>query len=227
MRKLIVLIVSVVLSIGILSACGGVDENKLIRGSVSDMTENVLFGSDDNFELEVVSGYREAPYALDGVCNATARFFMLKATPKTECTADSIEYSFTAGGETYSGVMARSRYRNSYNIDLKKDINCGNELTVTLKNGETSGEIAAATVISDKMVTASGALDKAMEKYKDKLGAMIENKDFKGEIAVRLINDKGQTEKKYFWYVAVIKGKSDINSILIDAATGEIVAERN
>ena len=77
------------------------------------------------------------------------------------------------------------------------------------------------------VIDSDEAVKTAYEYYKQQLDAEIASEDgWQREIFVRYVNDRKDSESKYYWYVAFVADRNDDMSVLIDPATKEIVNSR-
>lgn len=201
------------------SFCGCKDEVDL-SSYVSENRTGYYISSSENGDISLKAFYtlREYPYAADGFAREKSGVFEVKL--ESENYYKSVDVSFSLNGKECGGAMEYDGAKKIYEYSASASLSPEESIVFTVTaDGETyslnaenknlgylSGEEILSAVKSEK----KGYIDSLTEKNK-----------FNGEIYLRFIFDK-----KGYYYVGIISKDGRTLSLLSDAATGEIIAER-
>lgn len=225
MRKVLGLTIGMILSMFLLVSCQKAPEKQdVYKGSISDLTTDVLEGVTDNFTVTISIGEREKQPSLDGKCGEKQTFFMIRVMPTKVTTQSTVEYKLTAGDKTYNGVLPKALSTRGYMQDLEKSVAYDKEMDIELIYGDVTETVKLKSVIADGMLDYEQAVAKLTEKYGEKITELTNGQTFNGEIIVRLISDKKSTDKHFYWYMAIVDGEKNMSSCLVDATSGEFAA---
>ncbi|MCH5163748.1 MAG: hypothetical protein J1F36_01885 [Clostridiales bacterium] len=204
-----------VLSVLALSACSGALGK--YEKSVSEYRDNVYVGSSSGFTAEAVSGYREAPFEIDGKSGSKADFCLVTITPASYDPTKEYTYSVTLNGVEYTGDFVKHPFENTYSFEVAARC-VDNTLTVTV-DGE---NIELASVKTEQYITPEKAFEIALKR----LGSTQIVKNGKYEIYIRLIANPINAAGGYFWYVAFVDESQETVAVLIHPENMEITAVR-
>ncbi len=195
--------------------------NRALEESVSEIHETVLNGQDDNFFVEVIGGKIESDYALDGVKNNAHDFIAVKVQVKG-AVPESIIAEFTVKNNRIEKELTRSPLNNRiWTATIEGNLPV-ETLALTLTIGEEKFEYELQKVSADGVKP----LDILKENFEEKLMECYENGKFNCEVSVRLVKSPKEDDNRYFWYVVVYKPDKSFFGLMIDSATGEIVAKK-
>ena len=200
MKKIFLFIaVTATVCITLLSAC-----NRFDTKNVSEFRDQVFEGKTEEYEVTLISGYRENPFVIDGHCDKKADFTlitvkMLSPLPNAELTCEMI-----AGDKQFEGKMNKHPFEDTYSF----------EANVT--------EIGLQSVRSEDFIDGEKAYNVAYSKLSD--SPIIVNGEY--EVYVRLIENPVNSQGGYYWYVAFVDGK-DTAAALIDPVTAEVIAQKS
>ncbi len=187
---------------------------------ISEIRDNVYVSSVDEWSFSAVSGEREKNYKIDGVANGRDEFFILTVEGYF---ASAPTCSFTINDKTYSGIMKKHPFNNSYSYEINVKNN-SSEVHVSLQCANDSVQTTLKSVKTEQTKTYSQAFSKAKKELETTLKSHLKNGVFNGEVYIRLISNPTQDDGKYFWYVAFYKSESECYSVLIDSESGDVVA---
>lgn len=212
----------VILFMGMCSAalCGCEKELKL-----SDyLSENRLYyycAQTDGGELSLKAYYtlREYPYAADGYARDTSGIIEVSVTLSEY--SKSVSVSFEADENTYGGDMSYDSVKNVYTYSVSADNLSGENITFCVTAGDNEYSLSAANKNSGYM-SAEEILSAVQSEKADYISSMTENNKLCGEIYLRFIWD----DDKAYYYVGITDRDKNTLSLLLNAASGEIIAER-
>lgn len=211
------IILSSVVSLALLSGCK--EELKLSDYVSENRTGYYLTSSEpDGISLKAFYTLREYPYAADGVARETSGVFEVKI--KSETYFKSVEVSFSLGGEECGGAASYDGAEKvyEYSVSALSEPEDSISFTVTADGGtyslsaenKNSGYLSGGEILSAVKAEKSEYID-----------SLIANDKFNGEIYLRFIFDE-----KGYYYVGLISKERGTLSLLVDASTGKIIAER-
>lgn len=196
--------------------------NRALEESVSEIHQTVLSGGDDNFFVEVIGGKIEADYALDGVKNQAHDFVAVKVRVK-QGVADELTAEFAVANNKYCEKLTRSPIDNTVWTVVIDNTLPVETLPLALVSGEDRYEYELKKVSSGDVKP----LDVLKETFGDELMACYENGRFNCEVSVRLVKSPEEGDDTYYWYVVVYKPDKNFFGLMINSATGEIVAQKS
>ena len=172
---------------------------------------------------------QEEAFIADGkVGNVVTRTTLV--VKSVSATDKEMTYSLQSESGKKEGVLSKNVLGNAYlaEIDNISEIGVPVSVVITVGSGEEATEYTIS--LTDRMadvIDADEALMTAYEYYKQQLDAEIASEDgWQREIFVRFVNDRKDSESKYYWYVAFVADRNDDMAVLIDPATKEIVSSR-
>lgn len=195
--------------------------NKALEDSVSEIHETVLSGRTEGFFVEVIGGKIETDYALDGVKNGMTNFVAVKV--RTDGEYSDMVASYVLNGKTCEKQLTASPFDSSVWTAVSEGELPVETLDVTLTaDGESLG--VALTKVSGGDVK---PLDILKENFEDELMRCYKNGKFDCEISVRLVKSPDDADDKYYWYVVAYKPDKNFFGLMIDSATGEVLAKKS
>lgn len=214
MKRSIFVVMSLILSAVMLTACsGGLSRNK----NVSEYRDNIFVGSSEHFTVEAMTGFREAPFEIDGISGDKCDFCLVTVKPKDFDPTAEYTYKLTYDGSEYEGEFVKHPFESTYSFEIPVRIE-GDGISV-----EISGETAELTSVKTELyITPEKAFEIAKKRLSDS-----EVYRGKNEIYVRLISNPVNASGGYFWYVAFVSEEKETAAVLIEPETMEIVAVRD
>jgi len=204
----------------LLSGCGGIA--KKYDDSISELRDGLQKGSNESYSVEMISGYREEPFEIDGERSGRVDYTLITVTPKGATGSATLELSVVGENVSYSGTAVMHPYKQSYSLELATRIST--PVTVTV-NGSA---VELKSVRAEGEIGYERALEVAFDELSNPLGEYKNGSKFIGEIFIRYVSNPVSTENRYYWYVAFIP-KDDCDKIiaaLIDPVTGRVEAKR-
>lgn len=203
----------VVMSVGTLAACSnGLSGNK----SVSEYRDNYYVGSGNSFSVEAMTGFREAPFVIDGVSGDKSDFCLVTVKPKNFDPTREYGYKLTLNGSEYEGDLVKHPFENTYSFEIP--VRADADSFIVEIDGE---QIELNTIKTENYISPEKAFEIAKKRLSDcKILAG------RNEIYVRLIANPVNATGGYFWYVAFVNENKDTAAVLIHPESMEIIAVR-
>ncbi len=190
---------------------------------LSELRTDYLTAECDAGRVDIATGTRENPYAIDGVSGDKEEFTVLTFTPNEFLPNMTYTYRVVIDGVEHTGQLVMHPFAESYSADIA-DKSDGREIPLSLSAGENLYEMTAASVLSETMIGAERALEVAYAALKPKIDALKSGGRLNAELYVRVIPNPIDDKGGYYWYVAAC-GDTTV-AVLIDPVTEEIVAKR-
>lgn len=221
MKKFIVLL-TLLLTIFTFGGCGTMEE--YIKNNMSEIRQNIFDGTSGSFYVTLSSGMRENPYLSDGVHNKTVEFGVIELELFDKLySGEKLEYTAKIDDKEISGILERNPFTGSFMDDIEMIINDDAKIEINIKYG--NGEIINLENKSKNWeIDYEKALEIGVKKITEKLSEL--NKKPSGEGYLKIINNY-TAGKKYFWYFNFKTADLKSYSLVIDTATGSILAMIN
>lgn len=176
--------------------------------------------SSDDGEISLKAYYtlREYPYVADGIKRETSGVFEAEITLGEY--AKSAEISFSSGGKEFGGEASYDGVKCVYEYSESVENFEGGDIDFTVTAGGNTYFLSAKNKNSGYL-GGDEILEKLKAEKADYINSLVDGGEFLGEIYLRFIFDG-----KGYYYVGVIDRNENTLSLLFDASTGSIVAER-
>jgi len=225
MKKIVVAIVLIMMMIGLV-ACGGGDVDA-VADKISFEQSSSYFGTCDAFNVYVMSGVMERPFSPDGERGTMSEFCRITLRGKeNNLLRGTFTYTLTYNGEELSGAFSKD-YGNSYSADTRVAAHSSGLSKLVIGDGINAYEITLCDNMTGISIDRARALEIARGEFEEKIAADTdENGIFKREVHIKFVNDWGNPDSEYYWYVAFIGGNHNSYAVLIDKMSGEVMAKR-
>lgn len=187
---------------------------------VSENRTGYYLSSSDSADISLKAYYtlREYPYVADGIPRGMSGVFEVEI--KSDTYYKSVDVNFLSDGKECGGAMSYDGAKKiyEYSVSLSSEPEENISFTVTADGAEYSltAENKNSGYLSGKEI-----LSRVKEEKTEYIDLLTDKNKFGGEIYLRFIFDK-----KGYYYVGIISEEKGTLSLLVDAATGEIIAER-
>ena len=219
MKKILIIILCLALSLSF-TACDMVTEDEDMS-NISDLRNYMLVGNSDNYYVEMYGGLREAPLLIDGAVGKMQPYMKLKVLAKSGVESD-YTYHIGINEKEYEGNLTKEYTSGCYSVIIEvSELDPEYVLKITCDGKEE--EITMKTLVTADMMTWSEARKCAEIELASDIEKMCsEDKDY--EMYVKFIEGEVGS-KQFFWYVSFMSGDKLI-AVLIDPATGKVIAKR-
>ena len=206
-----------------LVGCSSVDASSYLKSNISEDCTCYFVGETNNFYVNMFSGKREQPYKLDGISNKTVDYTIVSVQKKGDISFNELQYCVEIDNQTYEGAFKPNPYDNTLDADLEILVDPNSKVYVYIKLVEET-EVASLNNISNNFsVSSSTALDIAADEVvsqKPDLGLSLTYECF-----IQVLN-KDDSAHVYFWIVNIVSSNGDMFNIIIDTATGQVLAKK-
>lgn len=229
-KKIIIVVCAVVLCLLTLAACETKKTtDEILTESVSSRQSACYTGADENFSVTLSTLSQEEAFIADGKVGNMVTRTTLVVKP-SEVKDVEIKYSLQSQSGKAEGTLSKNVLGSAYIAEISDLSAVGTPDTVVITVGSGEDETEYSIALTDRMadvINSDEAVKTAYEYYKQQIDAEIAAEDgWQREIFVRYVNDRKDSESKYYWYVAFVAGRNDDMSVLIDPVTKEIVNSR-
>ena len=188
---------------------------------VSELRKDIFIGVKDNFTVIVYSGFKESPAIPNGKKEQTALTLTFKIMQKEEIDSP-LTIKFTLGDKSYQKELAFNPVKSTLCAEVEVTSLPEKSIDVQIFEGENSTLISATSKLNENTISYSKALESAVNKSQEFLQKNSTKNTFNGEIIIRLLCEN---ERNYY-YVSIISENKEKLSYLINATSGEIIAQK-
>lgn len=221
---LIILLIAVVVVVALIN--NRVDLNALVKENLSEIRSELFVGESENYRSYIASGYREEPYACDGIKNKLVEFCVITLRAKNG-SIKSASYCLKVDDKEYVGQFEYDPYGSSLIVDTQKFVSSENvvSLSVTV-NGE-SEQINLINKSKDFALKTDDVVDIIVKNYEKELKELVSLGKLKGEIFLKIATDNDFTFDKNYYYICICDREGNCMDALIDVNEGSIVATKS
>ena len=221
--KVVGIVLLLILTAATMLACkGGVDTE--VKDNISELTLNVFVGRTENAEVTLITGEREAPYAVDGVSNARQPYTIISVKPSAIGETAAYDYVIKAAGNEYRGKLSLHPFGITFIDTVNKKAE--GAVSVTLTRGEHTEEVVLNPQFNENMITWEQALETGISCIKKEVDSLYEGKNLLGEVYIRFTGDPLNESAEYYWYIAVVGNNGRTYAALIHPLSGEVIAAK-
>ncbi len=218
MKKFISFIL-VLLSMLTLSAC---KSKTSLSNYVSELRSDVFIGQSETFTVKAGYGFSETPYSNDGKVANKVYLLTLKLLNK-ETSQNNYTVSVDFNGQKYSSTFKLNPVSHSLIATLEIENFNLKEFTANITCGDKTEEVRLKSQLPDNTISYEKALKCLQESQPQLIKAFSDSVgNFNAELYARIIVKK----EKAYWYIGIAAGNDLLKALLIDGATGEVLAIR-
>lgn len=211
-----------------LTACTKKYEN-LLKSNTAEVQKFMLVGENDNVKASLVCGLREKEYKINGYATELIEFgiltFDLKNIEDYDITL--AQYVLNVGTLRYDGDLEKNPFNGTLVTDIKRIIDCNENIYVKLIIGDFSQDISLTLVGTDWKVDTNDVYKSLANNYKKEINAINSDNVFGGEVYIKIVNDSDIYKSDYYWYVSIVGRKGGTLSLIISPVTSDILAVNN
>ena len=223
MKKIFVGTLLVILTL-VFSACGA-NKIDLMLDNIAEVRYNVFSGENEEYTATFMSGERENPYIVNGICEDKTEFGMLTIKYKSTDMPMVAQYKLIIDEQEYNGNLEYNNYEGTLMVDINKVVNdnASISLAVITNQGESECQLNAKT--DNLEITWRSALEIAVSEWGNELDEYISKGKLNGEIYIKIITDLNSNFDTYYWYVSIVGNNGNTNGVIIDPQSGEVIAK--
>ncbi len=186
------------------------------------ISENRLayFLCDENKNLKAYYSFKEYPYSADGIPSPSSP--VVEIFLYVDNDLKSLSVSFNAENKECGGEFSYDSVKKCFYYYESARLNSFDELTLTVTTDGVNSDFTLKNKKSSACLSEEKLLNCVKEAKSDLFSSLIKDGEFYGEIYLRYIYDDGD-----YYYVGIIDKENNITALLLDAKSGEIIAERD
>lgn len=223
MKKIFLGTVLVIICL-VFSACG-TDKVDLALSNLAEVRYNVFSAENEKLTATFMSGQRENPYIVNGICEDVIEFGMLTIKYKTEDRPMVAQYKLKVNEQEYTGNLEYNTYDGTLMVDINKVVDDDATVELTIITNQEEITITLAPKTKDLEITWRSALEIAISEWGDTFQNYISKGKLNGEVYVKIITDLNGSFDTYYWYVSIVGYNGSTNGVIIDPHTGDIIAK--
>ncbi len=186
---------------------------------VSEYRSNVFLYTQKDFSVKARSVEKEYPYVADGYKGEmTHRTEIFVTLPKG---VEACSVRFIVDGKEYGGDASYDNVKQQFYFSCGANASALSALPLALTFGGEEQQLTLPSVRGDEL-SLGQAIDAVFSQEKELLKSLQKDRDFLGEIYVRLLYE----DAPYF-YVGVIDRNGNTVAFLLDGKSGKILAKRS
>ena len=187
---------------------------------VSEYRNNLFLYKGEDFSVRMQNVVKEYPYVADGYKGEmTQRVeITITAPPSTE----ACKISFYVNGTEHTGEASYDSVKRHFYYSCGADVQNVHTVPIRLSFDGAEREITLTSVKTDDLLSLKDVLSYAFESEKELLTKLAPNKEFEGELYVRLLY-----EENPFYYVGIVDRNGKVTALLLDGKTGKVLAKRS
>ena len=141
MKRLVVIVCLIFFGLAF-SACG-TDKKDIVLDNIAEVRYNIFSGENEFYVATFMSGERENPYVVNGICEKKIEFGMLSIKYKKQDSPVVAQYSLKIDDKIYNGNLEYNNYENTLMVDIQSVVNDDAKITliVTTNKGEEKCEL--------------------------------------------------------------------------------------
>ena len=187
---------------------------------VSEYRNNLFLYKGDDFSVRLQNVVKEYPYVADGYKGELTQRVELTITAPQGI--EKCEISFYANGTKHSGDASYDNVKRHFYFSCAADVASEYSIPLSVSFNGAEREITLTSVKTDDLLSLKDVLTYAFESEKELLKTLAPNKEFEGELYVRLLY-----EETPFFYVGIVDRNGKVTALLLDGKTGKVLAKRS
>lgn len=217
-KNLIAVAIILVVSISTSSCKNSID----LTVYVSELRSGIYEGTADGYTVSVSVEEREDPFILDGFVGAIKKVLTVKLEAVNN-SIDDASITLNYDGYSASGSFVYSPLNGKYVAEIFVDKLPNSPL---INGSLKSGDKSCSLELKSKVLSGNLSYNEILEKIKEQQGKRVDelfnNNSVCTEIHIRIICEK----TKNYYYVGFTEKSGKTYAYLVDAKTGEILAEK-
>lgn len=221
-----ILILFIAICTVFLTACGS--KNLDLSNILIEERSNLYVAQDDVYTATFSSGLREENYNFDGIKNNMVEFGIITLA-RLDCAPmsnDTYNYTVKINDQTYTGQLQKSEVDNSYSADIQAAAPADAVVTVQVLFTGYSFNKEFVNTSANFAVDKDSAIEIANKELKSSINQLTADKNNKIEAVMKIVKDSSTEQNTYYWYVGIISTNGEMVGVLLDCATGNVIAKK-
>ena len=215
--KILIVCVCFIFFFSLLSCNTSIEE--MVSCKISETRENFYYGKKENNVATFTDGRREENYVMDGVCSKLVPYGVIVLWSDRNLGANS-KFVLSCKDKSFSGEFEVNPFDGSLVADIGSMIGEVDSLLLNIVDANLS--ITLENLSESWLTTCSKALNIFTQAKKNILKSYVKQGDLKGEIYIKIVSDKRDSQNIYY-YVLFVGQDSNTFATLIDVHSAQIV----
>ncbi len=187
---------------------------------VSEYRNNLFLYKCEDFSVRMQNVVKEYPYVADGYKGEPTQRVELTITAPQN--AESCKIRFYANGAEHTGDASYDSVKRHFYYSCTANVENVRSIPLSVNFDGSDREITLTSVKTDDLLPLKEVLRHAFESEKELLKKLAPNKEFEGELYVRLLYEDAP-----FFYVGIVDRNGNVTALLLDGKTGKVLAKRS
>ena len=202
-----------------LPAC---NKKSIYEDALSEVRYDILFGESDNLKCYANVGFKEFPLENDNKKATVKNCVTFRIIPKDGNMDKVYSVEFLVDKENYGDTFSEDEITHALTVTIITAVKVATPLTVTVRTTDYADDIILSSTLPQDTIDYKQALKSGATVLYDLFQENISGGVLLGEIRMRVIVD----ENKSYWYMGYHYGNDKTIALLLDGATGELLAQR-
>ena len=224
MKKIIIAIITTLVAFAFYGC--GASQTDLALQNMAEVRYNVFSGENNVYVATFMSGKRESPYVVNGICEKQVEFGMVTIKYKTNDMPTVAQYELSVGDNIYKGNLEYNNYEGTLMVDIQKVVSDDAQISLKVITNVDEQICTLEPKTKGMEITWRTALDIALESLGDEAKSYISKGKMNGEVYVKIITDLNNSFDNFYWYVSIVGTNGKTNGVIIDPQSGEVIAKK-
>ena len=227
MKKYVIVALSLLLCVGVLVGCTPeVSRLDAMKSQVSYSQSGLVVGGNAEVRCEIATGSREISMISDGVASDLMEFCTLSITPiKYELYSKHFTFKLVGDKGEVSGECKKAIIGINQVADIMDVESLGTLTKLVVTYEEVVIELELTNAM-EGMLTCDKVVESVYNSLTAEIEPMFDGNEFLGEVHAKITRDTGAEGVKYYWYVSITVSTDNNIYVLVDGATGAILAKK-
>ena len=198
----------------------------IVQESLSEVRYNLFVAGNEEVNVKFTSGFREAPYVLNGKSENKKEFGVITVKFLKNFSNKNANPNFviTISDMDFDGELELNPFDQTYVQDIETFVLDDSSVSIKISFGDFTFEGNLKNVSNDFAINHKEALNIFVKEFKKDIQTLNRNgKDF--EVYVKIINDPSLEIDKNYFYVCLLSSTGESFSVIIDPNSGNILAK--
>lgn len=206
-------------------AFSGCSKNKYIESNIAEIREIIYEGKNEDLNVSLICGEREEDYKLNGYATPLIEFGVITFEIKNDnLGTENAKFILYVGTEKYNGDLQKNPFDGTLVADVKKKILLESGVSVKILLDDYEKEIKLTRLDINWNISANDVKEIISKEFKKEIDSIVIDKEFNGEIYIKILNDADIYVGDYYWYVSIISRSGGKLNAIISRETGEILS---
>ena len=191
------------------SACG-TNKIDVALENLAEVRYNIFSGENQTYFASFMSGERENPYVVNGICDKQVEFGVLTIKYKTTDCPVVAQYAIKINDSEYSGNLEYNNFDNTLMVDIGKVVDDNAVISLVVKTSKGDEPCTLNPKTQDLEISWRTALEISLAEWGDEFNDYLSKGKLNAEIYVKIISDLNSKFDDY-----LKQSKSDMGKWLL------------